>query len=104
MGSMTLTLYTAHVVALWRGGPLLLDDPRVLYLAQVAVAVALAFLWRSYVGRGPLEALAAVLDRGARRAVPTREPAVSSSAGPTASEPDHARVPDADRVARVEHE
>ena len=65
LGSMTLTLYSLHVLALWRDGPLLLDDPRLLYLAQVAVAVVLATLWRTRVGRGPLEALSAWLDRRA---------------------------------------
>ncbi|MCY7401019.1 MAG: hypothetical protein LH477_08685, partial [Nocardioides sp.] len=68
-GSMTLTLYTAHVLALWREGPLLLDDPLLLYLAHVGVAVAVALLWRSYVGRGPLEWAASRCDRMARAAV-----------------------------------
>jgi hypothetical protein len=69
-GSMTLTLYSAHVVALWRDGPLLLDDPLLLFAVQVAIAVLGALFWRSCVGRGPLEAIAAVVDRSARRVVP----------------------------------
>ncbi len=66
-GSMTLTLYSAHVAALWRGGPLDLDNRFLLYVVQVVVALVVATLWRSFVGRGPLEALAAQLERGTRR-------------------------------------
>ncbi len=54
-GSMTLTLYTAHVLALRTNGPLLLDDRLHLWLLHVAVALAAATLWRLLVGRGPLE-------------------------------------------------
>ena len=71
-GSMTLTLYTAHVLALTKGSPLLLDDPMHLWLTHVAVAVVVATLWRTLVGRGPLEWLAAQADRLARRAVAGR--------------------------------
>jgi len=69
VGSMTLTLYSAHVLALRRGSPLLLDDPGRLYLAHVLVALVVASGWRTRVGRGPLEALSAWLDRTARRVV-----------------------------------
>lgn len=67
-GSMTLTLYTAHVLALAVGSPLLLADRQQLWLAHVAVALVVASVWRSTVGRGPLEALAAWSDREARQA------------------------------------
>jgi len=56
-GSMTLTLYTGHVLALRTDGPLLLDDRLHLWLLHVAVALAAATLWRLLVGRGPLEAV-----------------------------------------------
>jgi len=69
VGSMTLTLYTAHVLSLADGSPLLLDEPRTLWLLQVLVALVLATLWRSAIGRGPLEALAALVDRSARAVV-----------------------------------
>jgi hypothetical protein len=69
VGSMTLTLYSAHVLALRRSGPLLLDDPGRLYLAHVLVALVVASVWRTRVGRGPLEALSAWLDRTTRAAV-----------------------------------
>lgn len=66
VGSMTLTLYTAHVLALWQDGPLLLDDAFRLYVVHVALVLVVAVLWRSLVGRGPLEAVAARLERATR--------------------------------------
>jgi hypothetical protein len=88
-GSMTLTLYCAHVVALWRGGPLDLDDRALLYVAQAAVALVVAVLWRSYVGRGPLEALAAWLERTVRSAASLalghRPSTRTAAASPTSS-------------------
>lgn len=70
-GSMSLTLYTAHVLALRDDGPLLLEDRLVLWLLHVAVALVAATLWRARVGRGPLEAMTtAVSVRAARSAVP----------------------------------
>jgi uncharacterized membrane protein len=71
-GSMTFTLYTVHVLALADGSPFLTDDPLTLWLGHVAAAVVLATVWRTQVGRGPLEWLAALLDRAARRAVSGR--------------------------------
>jgi hypothetical protein len=68
-GSMTLTLYSAHVLALADGSPLLMDDPMRLWLTHVTVALVFATLWRTIIGRGPLEWVAARADRGARRAV-----------------------------------
>jgi hypothetical protein len=68
-GSMTLTLYTAHVLALAKGSPLLLDDRLHLWLAHVVVAAFIATLWRTQIGRGPLEWLAARADKLARRLV-----------------------------------
>jgi hypothetical protein len=58
VGSMTLTLYTLHVLALRPAGGLVLDDPLTLWLLQVVVALVLATFWRTVVGRGPLEAAA----------------------------------------------
>jgi len=69
VGSMTLTLYTAHVLSLADGSPFLLAEPRTLWLLQVLVALVMATLWRSAIGRGPLEALAALVDRSARAVV-----------------------------------
>jgi hypothetical protein len=71
-GSMTFSLYTVHVLALSENSPFLTEDRLRLWLLQVAVALAVASVWRSTIGRGPLEALAALLDRAARRAVTSR--------------------------------
>lgn len=51
-GSMPLTLYTAHVLYL---GITDTDDPVRYYLVQVVVGLTAAVLWRTTVGRGPLE-------------------------------------------------
>ncbi|MGH8894554.1 MAG: heparan-alpha-glucosaminide N-acetyltransferase domain-containing protein, partial [Actinomycetes bacterium] len=77
-GSMTLTLYSVHVLALSKDSPVLHDDRSELWLAHVAVALVLATLWRTTIGRGPLEALAARLDRTARNSVSGRRRAESS--------------------------
>jgi hypothetical protein len=69
---MTFTLYTAHVLALSSDSPFLLSDRSELWLVHVAVALVVATLWRTTIGRGPLEALAAWLDRRARRLVTPR--------------------------------
>jgi uncharacterized membrane protein YeiB len=71
-GSMTLTLYCLHVLALREDGPLLLRDAAVLWWLHAAVALVLATAWRSLVGRGPVEALAAGLSGALRRAVASR--------------------------------
>jgi len=68
MGSMTFTLYSLHVLVLAKDSPFLVDDRQTLWLAHVVVALGLASLWRTTMGRGPLEALAAWADRLARRA------------------------------------
>jgi hypothetical protein len=68
-GSMTLTLYTLHVLAVADGSPFLVKDPQQLWISHVLVALAIATLWRTTIGRGPLEALAAWLDRTARKAL-----------------------------------
>ena len=73
-GSMTLTLYAVHVLALADGSPLLLTGNRLhLWLGHVVTAVVVATFWRKVVGRGPLEwFVARVADRTARRQVEGR--------------------------------
>jgi Heparan-alpha-glucosaminide N-acetyltransferase, catalytic len=72
-GSMTLTLYTAHVLSLTNGSPLLVTSNRFqLWLGQVVVVLLVATFWRTQVGRGPLEWLASRVDRAARRLVTGR--------------------------------
>jgi hypothetical protein len=67
-GSMTLTLYSAHVLALRTNGPLLLDDRLHLWLLHVAVALVAATIWRLLVGRGPLEGATTWISRRLARA------------------------------------
>ncbi len=72
-GSMTLTLYSLHVVALRNRNPLIwTTHPAQLWWSHVMVAIVLASLWRGSVGRGPLEWCAAWLDRLGRRAAGDR--------------------------------
>ena len=66
VGSMPLTVYTAHLLVLHLTDT---SDPTRYYLAQVGTALVLAPLWRRLVGRGPLEAALAVVDRLTGRAV-----------------------------------
>jgi len=68
-GSMTLTLYTVHVVLL--SSSLLPAEPTTSYAVQVAAALVVALLWRRWVRRGPLEAVIARASRQARRAMDT---------------------------------
>lgn len=68
-GSMTLTLYTAHVLALAEDSPFLIADRTRLWVTHVALALVFATVWRTFVGRGPLEAVGSLLDRTARSAV-----------------------------------
>jgi len=78
-GSMTLTLYTAHVLALADGSPLLATDRTRLWWAHVLVGLVVATFWRTQVGRGPLEALLAWLSGSARRAVAGRTATATAS-------------------------
>lgn len=66
IGGMTFTLYTLHVVLL--SGPVSGHDLST-YLIHVAIVFAIAMPWRAFIGRGPLEAVAAALGRAGREAV-----------------------------------
>ena len=72
IGSMTLTLYTLHVVLLATVLPRTVPDA---FLWHVLIAVAVAVPWRGLVGRGPLEAVAAFAARSAAGLV-TDRPAI----------------------------
>ena len=52
-GSMTLTLYSLHVLFV---GVVPQAQPWLVYLTQVVLALGVGLLWRRKVGRGPLEA------------------------------------------------
>lgn len=63
IGGMTFTLYTLHVVLL--SGPVDGHDLST-YLVHVAIVFAIAMPWRAFIGRGPLEAVAAAMGRAGR--------------------------------------
>jgi uncharacterized membrane protein len=69
-GSMTLSLYSVHVLLLASGA--LPADRETSYVVQVAAALVLAWLWRRFLGRGPRERAVAHLATPARRAVARR--------------------------------
>jgi uncharacterized membrane protein len=75
-GSMTLTLYSAHVALVATG--LLPDDPESSWLLQVVLALALATAWLQLARRGPLETLVA---RAALRARTLVDPAAAHRRG-----------------------
>jgi hypothetical protein len=56
-GGMTLSLYSTHVLALTEGWGL--DDRPILLAWHVAAAIVVGLVWRTFVGRGPLETFAA---------------------------------------------
>jgi uncharacterized membrane protein len=64
-GSMTLTLYTAHIMFI--NSQYDQADATTSYLSQVAAALLLALAWRATAGRGPLETLVSALANRARR-------------------------------------
>ncbi len=77
VGGMTLTLYSAHVVARASGyGP---DDPEQLYAVHVVVAFVLAAAWRSRCPRGPLEQLVSGPSGSVRRWLTPAPPASTRS-------------------------
>jgi hypothetical protein len=69
-GTMTLTIYSAHVLVL--GTDLLKDNELVFYLVSVAGALTFAVLWHRWVGQGPLEKMVATISGRARQAVTDR--------------------------------
>ena len=64
-GSMTLTLYVVHVIAL--ATKLLPRDPETSWVIQVIAALLIATLWRRRFARGPLEAAIAAISGTVRR-------------------------------------
>ncbi|MGX5359571.1 heparan-alpha-glucosaminide N-acetyltransferase domain-containing protein [Kocuria sp. KH4] len=73
MGAMTLTLYSAHLVAL--SVELHEDAPYQWFLVHVVVAALVALAWQRLVGQGPLEKVVGTAVRAARRAVLRGAPA-----------------------------
>lgn len=77
MGSMTLTLYTAHLIGLLPEGHY--DEPQLWFILHLGVAVAFAWSWSRFRGRGPLEGLV----HGAVGRVRTAVLAPRASSGPS---------------------
>ena len=63
VGSMPLTVYTAHLLVLHHTDS---DDPTRYYLLQVGTALVVAPVWRHVVGRGTLEAALALVGKAVR--------------------------------------
>lgn len=72
MGAMTLTLYTAHLVALSFEAHY--DRPVLWYVVHLVVAVLFAVAWHRWLGQGPLERGIGLGVQGARRLVLGRAP------------------------------
>jgi len=70
-GSMTLTLYCAHLLVLATG--VLEDEEVVLYLLMVVAALAFGYFWQLKKGQGPLERMVAATAGLARRAVAAQQ-------------------------------
>ena len=66
-GTMTLTLYSGHLVILATG--ILDDEPTALFLLMIVVATSFAVLWRRRYGQGPVERFVAAAAGRARRLV-----------------------------------
>lgn len=67
LGSMTLTLYSAHLLGLSTEAHY--DQPHLWFLVHLAVAVVFAIIWRRFLGQGPLERLVARAANTTRRLV-----------------------------------
>ena len=77
-GSMTLTLYTAHIMFI--NSDYDTYRARTGYFLQAVAVLLIGLVWRATAGRGPLEGLAAAAASGARRwaATASRRPRSSS--------------------------
>lgn len=79
-GSMTLTLYSGHLLFLSVG--LLGERPFASFGLQVGAALVFGVLWRNLVGRGPLEAAVAAVSTRTKNAVLRRETTRPDHQGP----------------------
>jgi uncharacterized membrane protein len=84
MGAMTLTLYTAHLLALVL--EVHYDEPELWFTLHLGVAVVAAWLWTRRLGRGPLEATVARAVAGTRTMVTDGTPGAYPG-GPTTTAP-----------------
>ncbi|WP_265520135.1 heparan-alpha-glucosaminide N-acetyltransferase domain-containing protein [Oerskovia flava] len=74
-GTMALTLYSLHVVALAFGGSWFADRPTLFFATLVAGALVFAVVWRRLLGQGPLERVVSTVSRRAATVSAPRPPA-----------------------------
>jgi uncharacterized membrane protein len=67
MGTMTLTLYSAHLLAL--SAEVHYEETLLWFIVHLAVAAAFAMIWRRWLGQGPLERPVAAAARNFRQIV-----------------------------------
>jgi uncharacterized membrane protein YeiB len=77
-GTMTLTLYSAHILLIALG--VFEDSETALYLFLVVSSIAFAVLWRRLRSQGPLETIVATAAGDVRRAVLASTPAITPTA------------------------
>jgi len=80
VGTMTLTLYSAHVFLRLLPADVREDWPLALYLLAVIAALLFAVVWRRWIGQGPLEGPVARAATWARRSL------LRATSAPTARE------------------
>ena len=76
-GSMTLTLYSAHLLIL--GSGFYENEPELSLVLQVAAAITFALIWRTIRRQGPLEELVGNVSGAARRRVLARAATVPTA-------------------------
>ncbi|MCW2131484.1 heparan-alpha-glucosaminide N-acetyltransferase domain-containing protein [Arthrobacter sp. VKM Ac-2550] len=67
MGAMTLTLYSAHLIAL--APELHYDEPALWFVLHLITAAGFAWVWHRKFGQGPLERMVAAAARNAKQTV-----------------------------------
>lgn len=82
LGSMPLTLYTAHLIVLWTG--VLDDQPALLFAVMTVAMILFAVAWRATYGQGPLERMLAAASGRTRRLVAGRSTRPRGEAPPSA--------------------
>ncbi|MBD8044882.1 DUF1624 domain-containing protein [Arthrobacter sp. Sa2BUA2] len=93
LGSMTLTLYTGHLLLLATG--LLADSPEISMIVQVTLLTSFALVWTRRRGQGPLEHLVSMAVKRVRTGVLAR---TGSAPGSAARRPAHRK-----HGARAQH-
>ncbi|WP_318242093.1 heparan-alpha-glucosaminide N-acetyltransferase domain-containing protein [Arthrobacter gallicola] len=101
MGSMTLTLYTAHLLLLATG--LLADAPEISMLVQVGLFTAFALVWARKRGQGPLEHLVSSAVNRTRKTVLARAGSAPATDRAGTQATNRAGAPATDRAGRAKH-